>query len=63
MIVNTKGKGLREYWKKSSFSFLSGLILHTIHKAKKSNQPYPNLTDVYELLNKNEIRDLLGDVK
>jgi len=62
MIVDTDGKGLRDYWEKSSFSFVSGLILHTIHKAKKSNQPYPNLTDVYELLNKDEIRDLLEEM-
>ena len=62
MIVDTEGKGLRDYWEKSSFSFISGLILHTIHKAKKEKKPYPNLTDVYELLNKNEIRDLLEEM-
>jgi len=62
MIVDTEGKGLRDYWEKSSFSFISGLILHTIHKAKKEGQPYPNLTDVYELLNKDEIRDLLEEM-
>jgi len=62
MIVDTEGKGLRDYWEKSSFSFISGLILHTIHKAKKEDKPYPNLTDVYELLNKDEIRDLLEEM-
>ncbi|CAA6814694.1 MAG: Type IV secretion system protein VirD4 [uncultured Sulfurovum sp.] len=62
MIVDTEGKGLRDYWEKSSFSFISGLILHTIHKANKEHQPYLNLTDVYELLNKDEIRDLLEEM-
>ena len=62
MIVDTEGKGLRDYWEKSSFSFISALILHTIYKARKEHKPYPNLTDVYELLNKDEIRDLLEEM-
>ena len=62
MIVDTEGKGLRDYWEKSSFSFISGLILYTIHKTKKENKPYPNLTDVYELLNRDEIKDLLEEM-
>ena len=62
MIVDTEGKGLRDYWEKSSFSFISGLILHTIHKAQKEKKPYPNLTDVYKLLNGEEIRDLLEEM-
>jgi len=62
MIVDTEGKGLRDYWEKSSFSFISGLILHTIHKTKKEDKPYPNLTDVYKLLNAEEIKDLLEEM-
>ena len=62
MIVDTEGKGLRDYWEKSSFSFISGLILHTIHKSLKEKKPYPNLTDVYKLLNGEEIKDLLEEM-
>lgn len=62
MIVDTEGKGLRDYWEKSSFSFISGLILHAIHKSLKEKKPYPNLTDVYTLLNGEEIKDLLEEM-
>ena len=62
MIVDTEGKGLRDYWEKSSFSFISGLILYTIYKAKKENRRYPNLTDVYEILNQSDIEDLLNEM-
>lgn len=62
MIVDTEGKGLRDYWEKSSFSFISGLILHTIHNANQERKKYPNLTDVYELLNRDDIRDLLEEM-
>ena len=62
MIVDTEGKGLRDYWEKSSFSFISGLILYTIYKAKEENRRYPNLTDVYEILNQSDIQDLLNEM-
>ena len=62
MIVDTDGKGLRDYWEKSSFSFISGLILYTIYKSKKENKRYPNLSDVYELLNQSDIQDLLDEM-
>jgi len=62
MIVDTEGKGLRDYWEKSSFSFISGLILYTIYKSKYENKNYPNLTDVYEVLNRDDIRDLLEEM-
>jgi type IV secretion system protein VirD4 len=62
MIVDTEGKGLRDYWEKSSFSFISGLILYTIYRANQENNDYPNLSDVYEVLNQDDIRDLLDEM-
>jgi type IV secretion system protein VirD4 len=62
MIVDTEGKGLRDYWEKSSFSFISGLILYTIYRAKHEGKNYPNLTDVYEVLNRDDIGDLLNEM-
>ncbi len=62
MIVDTEGKGLRDYWEKSSFSFISGLIIYAIYKSKKENRRYPNLTDVYEVLNQVDIQDLLNEM-
>ena len=59
MIVDTEGKGLSDYWEKSSFSFISGLILYTIYEYKHKGKQYPNLTDVYELLNSTDIGELL----
>ena len=62
MIVDTEGKGLKDYWEKSSFSFISGLILYTIYKAKQESRKYPNLIDVYAVLNRDDIRNLLEEM-
>ena len=62
MIVDTEGKGLKDYWEKSSFSFISGLILYTIYRARERGERYPNLTDVYGLLNSDDIQALLEEM-
>lgn len=59
MIVDGKGKGLRDYWEKSSFSFITGLILFTIHQYKERGQGIPSLHDVYKVLNQHDIQSFL----
>ena len=63
MICDPEGKGLADYWQKSAFSLINGLILYTIHTAKENGLPYPSLPTVYETLNGEEISSLLEKMK
>lgn len=64
MIVDTEGKGLQDYWQKASFSFLTGITLHAIYKAKKEGTPPPSLTSIYSTINdpKMDIQEVLADM-
>jgi len=59
MIVDPEGKGLVDYWQKSSFSFLNGLILYAIERHHSGETAYPNLSMIYETLNGEDIQTLL----
>ncbi len=59
MIVDPEGKGLADYWQKSAFSFLNGLILYAIELSEKGEIEYPSLATIYEILNGDEIQTLL----
>lgn len=59
MIVDPEGKGLVDYWQKSSFSFLNGLILYAIERHHNKETAYPNLSMIYETLNGEDIQSLL----
>lgn len=63
MICDPEGKGLADYWQKSAFSLINGLILYTIHTAKENHLSYPSLPTVYETLNGEEISELLEKMK
>jgi type IV secretion system protein VirD4 len=51
MLIDTNGEGLKDHWAQSGASLLTGVILHTLYKAKKGNLPVPNLTTVYKTIN------------
>ncbi|MDR2399281.1 MAG: type IV secretory system conjugative DNA transfer family protein [Endomicrobium sp.] len=65
MLIDIDGKGLNDYWRQANFSLLTGLILHTIYKAKNMGAKYPNLSDVYSTLNNPDIdvKDLFEDMR
>lgn len=64
MIVDTEGKGLQDYWQKAAFSFLTGIVLHAIYKAKRDGTPPPSLTSIYSTINdpKMDIQEVLADM-
>lgn len=64
MIVDPEGKGLQDYWQKASFSFLTGIVLHAIYKAKREKTPPPSLTSIYNTINdpKMDIQEVLADM-
>lgn len=64
MIVDPEGKGLNDYWQKAAFSFLTGIILHAIYKAKGENKEIPSLTTIYKTINdpKMDIQEVLLDM-
>lgn len=64
MIVDPDGKGLQDYWQKAAFSFLTGICLHAIYKAKKTNTPLPSLTSIYNTINdpKMDIQEVLAEM-
>lgn len=52
MLVDTDGKGLDgDFWRQSTFAFLTGLILHVLYKAKNEGKPFPNLSSLYNTIN------------
>lgn len=55
MLIDTKGEGLKDHWAQSGASLLSGVILHTLYKAKVEGLPTPNLTSVYKTINDPEL--------
>jgi len=59
MIVDDKGYGLKDYWERSSFNFITGLILFTIYQYKERGQGIPSLHDVYKVLNQHDIQTFL----
>lgn len=65
MLIDTNGEGLKDHWAQSGASLLTGVILHTLYKAKKNNQPTPNLTSVYKTINDPnlDIRKFLQEMK
>lgn len=40
MVVDTDGKGLYDHWRKTSYSLLTGLVLHVLYKQKTSTTGY-----------------------
>jgi len=62
MICDPEGKGLADYWQKSAFSFLNGLVLYAIETAEKEGTDYPSLTTIYETLNGDDIQVLLENM-
>lgn len=65
MLIDTDGAGLKDHWAQSGASLLTGVILHTLYKAKKNNLPTPNLTTVYKTVNDPDlnIREFLNEMK
>lgn len=65
MLIDTNGEGLKDHWAQSGASLLTGVILHTMYKAKRLNHPVPNLTTVYKTINDPEldIRKFLEDMR
>lgn len=52
MLMDTDGEGLDDFWKQSGFSFLVGLILHTIYKVRNEKSgEVANLSLLYSILN------------
>jgi type IV secretion system protein VirD4 len=64
MIVDPDGKGLQDYWQKAAFSFLTGIVLHAIYKARKKGNPAPSLTTIYSTINdpQMDIQEVLNDM-
>lgn len=65
MIIDHDGEGLTDFWRQAGFSFLVGLILHVMYKAKNSNPTqHANLSLLYTMLNdpSKEINEVLEDM-
>jgi type IV secretion system protein VirD4 len=64
MIIDSHGEGLKDHWDRTSYGFLSGLILHFLLKYEKEGKKIPSLSDLaVELSNpKCPFDDLLGEM-
>jgi len=38
MIIDPDGKGLADHWDKTSYMFLTGVVLHTMYKARREGR-------------------------
>lgn len=65
MLIDTEGEGLKDHWMESGASLLTGVILHTLYKAKVNGGPTPNLTAVYKTINDPnlDLRTFLEEMK
>lgn len=46
MIIDPEGKGLRDFWMKSGFAWLTAGILHVLYRTRKEENRTATLTDV-----------------
>lgn len=50
IIVDPEGKGLADHWAKTSYQFLTGLVLHLKYDRMRHNMPPPSLADLSRAL-------------
>ncbi|MDY0215049.1 MAG: type IV secretory system conjugative DNA transfer family protein [Bacilli bacterium] len=64
MIVDHNGHGMNDFWQKAAFSFLTGVFLHAIYKAKNEGEPTPSLQKIYQTINdpQRDINEVLADM-
>ena len=50
MIVDPEGKGLRDFWMQSAFEWLSGVLLHVLYRARRTDDRTATLADVHAFM-------------
>lgn len=58
ILVDKETGGKGDYFQKAAFSFLTGMIIHLLYKAKRKNERTPNLATVFKAINDPE-KDIL----
>lgn len=64
MVIDPEGKGLKDFWMKSGFAWVTAAILHALYRIRAEEGRVANLADVGELLSSpgRSLEDLIKDM-